>query len=279
MLASHPGWFLSLAKTLMLRSQASGHDGAHGENADASQASGHDGALGENADDSVPNSEAANKRIEEIMNFVSEVSKPDDSKMCMRDDQHFVLPPWAIDRNTAKCAFCEKVHKAGRPEGGEGKLACSSCGGILLIAEEVATATSDMPWTTEDLDLAKEVMKANRDIHDLQTQASVKAETKEPKGKRQESFIHQCFGHDQGVIEGFKDCEEKLKQALDREMVERKAATEFEGAVKTEKVVDAQKGDDKDGNRLEEKISPDSQKADNEDEDHFGRSEFSEMGC
>ena len=209
------------------------------------------------------------------MNFASEAYRPDDSKMFMRDDQQFVLPPWAIDRNTAKCAFCEKMHKAGRPEEGEGKLACSSCGGILLIAEEVATATSDIPWTTEDLDLAKEVMKANRDIHDLQTQASVKAETKEPKGKRQESFIHQCFGHDQGAIEGFKDCEDKLQQALDREMAERNAATECEGAVKIEKAVDAQKGDD--GNRLEEKIKPDSQKADNEDEDHFGRPEFSEM--
>ena len=203
------------------------------------------------------------------MNFVPEAYKPDDSKMFMGDDQQFVLPPWAIDRTIAKCALCEKMHKAGRPEEGEGKLACSSCGGILLIAEEVATATSDIPWTTEDLDLAKEVMKANRDIHGLQTQASVKAETKEPKGKRQESFIHQCFGHDQGAIEGFKDCEDKLQQDLDREMAERNAATEFEGAVKTEKVVDVQKGDDNDGNRPEEKINPDSQKADNEDEDHF----------
>ena len=211
------------------------------------------------------------------MDFVSEVYKSDDSKMFVRNDQQFVLPPCATDRNTAKCAVCEKMHKAGRPEGGEGKLAYSSCGGILLIAEEVATATSDLPWTTESLDIAKEVMKANRDIHDLQAQASIKTETKEPKGKRQESFIHQCLGHDQGAIEGCRDCEEKLKQALDREMVERNAATEFEGAAKTEKVVDAKKGDDNDGNRPEEKVNPDSQKAGNEDEDHFGRPEFSEM--
>ena len=120
-------------------------------------------------------------------------------------------------------------------------------------------------------------MRANRDIHDLGNQASVKSMTKESKGKKIEPFINQCFGHDQSAIEGFKDCENKLQQALDHERAERNAATEFEGAVKTEKVVDAQKGDDNDGNRLEEKINPDSQRADNEDEDHFCRPEFSEM--
>ena len=130
--------------------QASGHDGAHGENADASQAPGHDGTQGEDADASVPNSKAAeNKQIEEIMNFVSEVYKPDDSKMFMRDSQQFVLPAWATDRSSAKCTLCGKMHKADRPEKGEEKLVCSICGGVLLIGEEVVTATSDVPWTTE----------------------------------------------------------------------------------------------------------------------------------
>ena len=69
----------------------------------------------------------------------------------------------------------------------------------------------------------------------------------------------------------------RLKQALAREMAERNAATEFEGAVKTEKVVDAQEGDDEDGDKPEEKINPDSQEADDEDGDHFGRPELSEM--
>ena len=150
------------------------------------------------------------------------------------------------------------------------------CGGVLLIAEEVATATSDVPWTSEDLELAKEVVWANRDIHDLENQRSVKSET-ESKGKKIEPFINQCFGHDQSAIEGFKDCENKLQQALDHERAERNAATEFEGAVKTEKVTDAQKSDDNDGDRLEEKINLDSQEADNEGEDHFCRPEFSEM--
>ena len=71
--------------------------------------------------------------------------------------------------------------------------------------------------------------------------------------------------------------EDRLKQALAREMAERSAATEFEGAVKTEKVVDAQEGDDEDWDKPEDKINPDSQEADDEDEDHFGRPEFSEM--
>ena len=113
-------------------------------------------------------------------------------------------------------------------------------------------------------------MRANRDIHDLGNQASVKSMTKESKGKKIEPFINQCFGHDQSAIEGFKDCENKLQRA------ERNAATEF-GAVKTEKVADAQKSDDNDGDRLEEKISLDSQESDNEGEDHFCRPEFNEM--
>ena len=184
------------------------------------------------------------------MEFVSDVYKSDDSKMFMKDDQQFILPPWAIDQNTAKCAFCERTHKAVRPGGSEGKLTCSGCGGILLIAGEIATATSDLPWTTETLDIAREVMKINREIHDQQNHAVSKEETTEPKGKRHESFIHQCFGHDQGAIGGFQECEDRLKQALAREVAERNAATEFEGAVKTEKVVDAQKGDDGMGTSL-----------------------------
>ena len=88
-------------------------------------------------------------------------------------------------------------------------------------------------------------MKLNREAHDQQGHAMVKEEATEPKGKRHKSFIHQCFGHDQGAInEGFKDCEDRLKQALAREMAERNAATEFEGAVKTKKIVDVQQDDD-----------------------------------
>ena len=90
------------------------------------------------------------------MNFVSEVYKSDEPKMFMKDDQQFVLPPWAVDQKTAKCAFCEKIHEAVRPRRGEGKLTCTGCGGILLVVGEIATATSELPWTSETLDIAKE---------------------------------------------------------------------------------------------------------------------------
>ena len=83
----------------------------HGENTDTSQAPGHDGTQGEDADANVPDVKAAeNKRIEEIMSFVTEVYKPDASKMFMRTNQQFILPPWAIDRNSAKCTLCEKMY-------------------------------------------------------------------------------------------------------------------------------------------------------------------------
>ena len=65
----------------------------HGENADASQASAQDGAQGEDADANVPEVKAAeNKRIEEIMRFVTEIYLPDASKMIMRDNRQFVFP-------------------------------------------------------------------------------------------------------------------------------------------------------------------------------------------
>ena len=177
-------------------------------------------------------------RAADIMNFVTEVYKPDDSKMFMRGDRQFVLPPWAIDRNTAKCAFCERRHEMGWPEEDEERLSCSKCGGTLLIAE-IATATSNIPWTAEDLDMVKHVMRTNRECHDLQVHEAIKKEAKEkagkkpeqsgkkpePKGKKQETYIHQCFGHDQDAIEGFKDCDEELQKALDHGRVERNAAT------------------------------------------------------
>ena len=53
--------------------------------------------------------------------------------------------------------------------------------------------------------------------------------------------------------------------------------TEFEGAVKTEKVVDTQKGNDKDGDKPEERINPDSQEADVEEGDHFEGPGFNDM--
>ena len=211
------------------------------------------------------------------MKFVSDVYTPDDSKMFMKGDQQFILPPWATDQNTAKCAFCGRTEKAVRPEGIKGKLTCSGCGGILLIAGEIATATSDLPWATNTLEIAKEVMKLNSEAHDQQNHAMVKEEKTEPTAKRHKSFIHQCFGHDQGAIEGFRGCEDRLKQALAREMAEPNATTEFEGAVKTEKVVVVPQDDDGDGDKPKEKLNPDSQKADDEDEDHFGLPEFSEM--
>ena len=147
-----------------------------------------------------------------------------------------------------------------------------------MIAEEVATATSDVPWTADDFELVKVVMRANRDIHNLGNETkSVKSETKESEKKKTEPFINQVFGHDRSAIEGFKDCENKLQKNLDLKRAERNAATEFKGAVKTEKVADAQKSDGNEGDRPEEKTNLDSREADNEGEDHFCRPEFSEM--
>ena len=79
------------------------------------------------------------------MSFVTEIYQPDPSKLIMKGKRQFVLPPWATDRDSAKCTFCEGMCKVDLPVSGEAKPECLKCGGSLLIAEEIATATSETP--------------------------------------------------------------------------------------------------------------------------------------
>ena len=97
------------------------------------------------------------------------------------------------------------------------------------------------------------------------------------KKKKTNSVLNRVFGHDQNAIEGFKDCEGDMQESLNLERTERDAATEFEGAVKTEKKGRAQKSNDDDGKYPEERPLLDSQEADSEDEEHSRRPEFKEM--
>ena len=76
--------------------------------ADESQASTLDDTLGEHADADVSEAKTAEhekKRIDEIMSFVTDIYQPDPSKPIMKGKQQFVLPPWATDRDAAKCTF------------------------------------------------------------------------------------------------------------------------------------------------------------------------------
>ena len=70
-----------------------------------------------------------------------------------------------------------------------------------------------------------------------------------------------------------------MQKNLNLERAERDSATEFKGAVETEKNDDARKSDDDDGKCFEESPNLDSQEADCEDEDLFRRPEFREMGA
>ena len=148
-----------------------------------------------------------------------------------------------------------------------------------MIAEDIATATSEIPWSTDELNLVKSVMVSNRDSHNHDNDKKlIKSETEEPDKKKPEPFINKVFGHDQSAIEGFKDCEGQLQKNLNLERAERDSASEFKGAVKTEKNGDAQRSDDDDGKGLVESPNLNSQEADNEGEDQFRRLEFKEMG-
>ena len=67
--------------------------------------------------------------------------------------------------------------------------------------------------------------------------------------KRQKSLrlhlltLNKVFGHDQNAIEGFGICDKGLQKSLNEEKSERDAHTEFDGAVRTKREDDAQKGD------------------------------------
>ena len=115
---------------------------------------------------------------------------------------------------------------------GEDKPVCSRCEGTLLIAEDIAAATSETTWSADDLDLVTEVICTNRENHNLDNdKTGIKSETKKPdKKKGTKSYINKVFGHDQNAIEGFKDCEGKLQENLELERVERDSATEFQGS-------------------------------------------------
>ena len=118
----------------------------------------------------------------------------------------------------------------------------------------------------------------SRELHNLDSdKAAVKTEKKVPaKKKKTKSVLNKVFGHGQNAIEGFKDCEGDMQESLNLEMSERDAATEFEGAVKTEKKGDAQKSNDDDGKCPEERPPLDSQEANDEGEKLFRRSKFKE---
>ena len=168
---------------------------------DESQASTLDDTLGENADADVSEAKLAErekKRSDEIMSFVTEIYQPDPSKLIMKGKRQLVLPPWATDRDCAKCTLCEEMRQTDRSKSGEAKPECLRCRGPMLIAEEVATATSEIPWSTDELELVKTAMAANRESHNLDNERKlVRSETKEPdKKKKPESFINKVFGHD-----------------------------------------------------------------------------------
>ena len=206
-----------------------------------------DDEVGEAADAQVSEAERAKQveqRINMVMGPVSKVYRPDSSMLIVKDDVHFVLPPWAVDRNTAKCAFCDERRQVDLPWVEDSKPACSRCGQPMLIAEDVAAEMSDTTWASIDGDLIEEVISGNREAHVLDSdRAAAEPEKKVPaKNQKTEPVLNKVFGHDQNAIEGFGICEEGLQKSLNEEKSERDAETEFEGAVKTKREDDAQKG-------------------------------------
>ena len=169
------------------------------------------------------------------------------------------------------------LHEVVRQGKTEDRLKCSKCKGLVVVAKDVATPLSELPWMSSTINLAKEVMEHSRKVHDEKTRGVVNDEPKAPTKRKRQPFIHQCFGHDQKAVEGFTGCDKKLRQALAHEMAERNASTEFAGAVKPVPHDKVQVDDDVVELSEEENLEPDSHKTDGENEDLFDQSQFEKM--
>ena len=111
-----------------------------------------------------------------------------------------------------------------------------------------------------------EILRNNRVDHVLENDRAATEPEKEVKAKnpqRTEGTLNKVFGHDQTAIEGLDICEKGLRNSLNEEKSERDAHTEFEGAVRTKREDDAQKG----GADCKERPTLGGQKANDEGKD------------
>ena len=105
-----------------------------------------------------------------------------------------------------KCIMCDLLHEVVQQGKTDDRLKCSKCKGLVVVAKDVATPLSELPWTSPTINLAKEVMEHSGKVHDRKTRGAIKDDSKAPKKSKRQPFIHQCFGHDQQAVEGYKDC-------------------------------------------------------------------------
>ena len=90
----------------------------------------------------------ADQRISMVMGPVNKVHSPDTSKLITKRDSSgnertCVLPPWAIDRNTAKCGFCGHERQIVLPLVEGSSPTCPRCQQKMLVAEDIAAEMSD----------------------------------------------------------------------------------------------------------------------------------------
>ena len=113
-----------------------------------------------------------------------------------------------------KCIMCDLLHEVVQQGKTEDRLKCSKCKGPVVVAKDVATPLSKLPWASSTINIAKEVMEHSRKVHDEKTRGVVKDEPKAPTKRKRQPFIHQFSGRDQQAVEEYKDCDKKLRQAL-----------------------------------------------------------------
>ena len=150
------------------------------------------------------------KQAKDIVNFVTSMYT-DVSRLYEKDDRAFFLPLWAKTPDDGKCVVCDALY-AVKDERPDEILKCVRCRGKIVVAKNVAMPLAELPWNAGDLDFARMLFATNRAAHDAK--ARTKRDDKSIKKVKDESSIHQAFGHDQSAIEGFSVSSEALKKAF-----------------------------------------------------------------
>lgn len=216
------------------------------------------------------------EQAKDIVKFVT-CMYTDESRIYKKDDRAFFLPLWAKSPDVGKCIVCDTLYEV-TDERPDETLKCQVCKGIVVIAKNVSTPIAELPWNAGDLDFVRALFATNCAAHDAKdAKARTTENDKSLKKVKDESSIHQAFGHDQTAIEGYPVSSEALKKALLREKAERDAKTELTGAIKAVPIDEDPIDDAAEDCDEEETPNPDRQEADEKEEDPFGQSQFNSL--
>lgn len=168
---------------------------------------------------------------------------------------------------------CEYLHEVDPAAGPGDRLKCSKCEGLLIIAKDVATPLSELPWKAKSIKIAQDVIERNRKAHDEKTRVKVESGMTDNGGAKK-GFIHIFY---QKAIEGFDSADAELRHSLAQELAEKNAKIEFDGAVRTVPLLQVPEGIEPEAPNDVGNAELDGQKAYPEGENDFDISQFERL--